>query len=158
LPDTKVDFNVVNPFIEGALETLQVQCSITAKAGEPFTRKNAKDLEVDIAAVIPFDSMAFKGSAAICFPEKVFLSIMGKMLKEECTQITSDLEDGAAELLNITFGHAKRVLNEKDYQVKKAIPTIVRGPSLAKRHQTRDAVLVIPFETDVGPFYIEIAT
>jgi chemotaxis protein CheX len=154
----KIDVNFINPFIEGAIETLKIQCSFTAKAAKPFLKGKGPDIKTDITAVIGLTSAAFNGSVAICFPQSIFLSIMEKMLGEKHSAITKELEDGASELLNIIFGQAKRVLNEKGYAIEKAIPTIIRGSDLSVKHLTPNATIVVPFETEAGIFHIEIAT
>lgn len=157
-PGGKIDVNFINPFIDGAIETLKVQCSFIAKAGKPFLKGPDLQSKIDIAAVIGLTSPNFKGSVAICFPQNVFLTIMEKMLGEKQTSITRELEDGASELLNIIFGQAKRVLNERGYQIEKAIPTIIRGQDLNVHHLTPKPTIVVPFSTDLGFFNIEIAS
>lgn len=154
----KVDVNFINPFIDGAIQTLKIQCSFAATAGKPFIKGKGPDIKTDIAGVIGLTSAAFNGSVAICFPQIVFLTMMERMLGEKYTAITKELEDGASELLNIIFGQAKKVLNEKGYAIEKAIPTIVRGSGIAVRHMTPSPTIVLPFETDVGIFHIEVAT
>lgn len=154
-----IDVKFINPFIEGALETLKTQCQTTCKPGKMFLRGagNEMRLHVEIAAIIGLTSKVFKGSISICFPRATFLKIMGRMLGEDYQEVTSDLEDGAGELLNIIFGHAKRVLNEKNYAIEKAIPSIARGTGLSVKHFTPKPTVVLPFSSDAGDFEIEVA-
>lgn len=153
-----LDVEFVSPFIQGTLETLKVQCSIEAKAGKPTARKSGeKGLRSDIAGVIGLTSASFKGSIAICFPAPVFLKAMSNMMGEPLTEINKDLEDGAGELLNIIFGFAKRILNEKGHSIEKAIPTVVRGTDLEIKHLVHGKTVVLPFSTETGEFWIEIA-
>ena len=155
--ESKIDVNFVNPFIQGAIQTLQLQCSFTAKPTRPFLKGAGPGIQTDIAAVIGLTSVGFQGSVAICFPKAIFLTVMERMLGEKYTEITTELEDGASELLNIIFGQAKRELNSKGYTIEKAIPTIVRGTNMAVRHLGPSPTVVVPFETEVGIFHIEIA-
>jgi chemotaxis protein CheX len=155
----KIDVSFLNPFINGTLKTLEVQCSIKATAKAPRLKiKDEPAVQFDIAAVIGITSPGFTGSIAICFPEKIFLVLMGNMLGETYTEITKDLEDGVAELLNIIFGQAKKELNENGHSIEKAIPTIIRGNGLSVKHLTPRPTILLPFETDKGNFHIEIAT
>jgi chemotaxis protein CheX len=112
----------------------------------------------DIAGVIGLTSEKFNGTIAICFPGSVFLTMMTNMLGETFTEITDDLSDGAAELLNIIYGQAKIVLNQQGYSIEKAIPTVVRGQNLQTRHITSNKVVVIPFVSETGEIHIEIST
>jgi chemotaxis protein CheX len=84
--------------------------------------------------------------------------MMERMLGEKYPEITQELEDGASELLNIIFGQAKKVLNERGYRIEKAIPTIIRGTDVAIRHHTASPTVVLPFDTDLGVFHIEVTT
>lgn len=150
------DMTIIKPFIEGTLQTLKVQCALNATHGKPYIKGSGPDVQSSIAAVLGLTSTAFRGSLSICFPEATFLAIMGRLLGETYTQITTDLEDGAGELLNIIFGFAKKVLNERSHTFEKAIPTVVRGEGLSVRHLTNQATLILPFESELGAFAIEI--
>jgi chemotaxis protein CheX len=152
----KLDITFVNPFVEGTIETLRVQCSSEAKQMKPFLRGNGPKLDCEIAAFVGITSSAFSGSMALCFTKSAFLGLMNSMMGENYTEITNDIQDGAAELCNIIFGQAKRVLNNQGHDVQLAIPSIMRGQNLEPIHLTRTSVIIIPFETINGPFQIEI--
>lgn len=150
----------IEPFINGTLETMKVQCQTEAVAGKLRMKKRPAeepDLFVDIAGVIGVTSDKFSGSISICFPQKTFLALMGRMLSEEFKEITSDLEDGAGELANIVYGTAKRILNNRGHVMQKALPSVVRGEKLQIRHLSSAPVMILPFTTEVGNFYVEIA-
>ncbi len=153
----KVDVTFIKPFVDGTKETLKTLCGFTATPGKPFLKKGSPPPDMDIAGMIGLTSASFCGSITIGFSEKAFLNIMSKMLGEEFKEITSDIEDGAAELLNIIFGHAKRVLNANGHTIEKAIPTIARGKPLTLTSLTRAEVVVLPFEMAEGQFFIEVA-
>jgi CheY-specific phosphatase CheX len=78
------------------------------------------------------------------------------MLGEKHSEITQELEDGAAELLNIIFGQAKVAMTELGYAVEKAIPTVIRGAGLTTKIVSAQPVIVLPFATASGVFEIEI--
>lgn len=155
----KIDVRLINPFIEGVMHVLKVQCSLECKPKAPVLRADfANPPRVDIAGIIGVTNPAFNGSIALCFSEKVFLGIMSNMLGETYEKITPDLTDGAGELLNIIFGHAKRVLSEAGTSLGMAIPTVVSGGDINVGHSNATQALVLPFESPLGDFYIEIGT
>ncbi len=152
-----IDVAFINPFLEGVLHVLKVQCSLDA-TGKPLALKDPNQRYTsDIAGVIGIVSKSFSGSVSICFPSATFLGIMSRMLGEEYTEITRDLEDGAGELLNMIFGHAKKVLNEKGYTLDKAIPTIVRGDNIEMRQISPGPTVILPFTSPVGDFRVEVS-
>jgi len=152
-----MDVAFFKPFVEGTLYTLKVQCSVEASAGKPFYKGQEEQKSVEIAGIIGLASKVFAGSIAICFPKNVFLMVMSRMMGEEYTEINDEVRDGASELLNIIYGQAKKVLNEKGYGIEKAIPTVINGNDLKTHYMTKDKVIVLPFTTDNGDFYIEIS-
>jgi CheY-specific phosphatase CheX len=80
------------------------------------------------------------------------------MLGEKYTELNDELQDGAAELLNMIFGHAKVILNKQGHTIQKAIPTVIRGGNLQTTHLGNSKVVVLPFSVgaEIGEFYIEI--
>lgn len=152
----KLDTEFLNPFIDGALKTLKVQCSLDAAPSKPSLKTPGQVCDIAIAGVIGLTSEHFTGTISIGFSQSLFLDLMSNMLGEKFTEITKDLEDGAGELLNIIFGQAKIVLNEKGYAIQKALPTVVRGEKLTVNHLTPAQVIIIPFTTSSGPMFIEV--
>jgi len=152
----KLDVDFIKTFAAAALETLKIQCSYEARAGKPFVKGNGQEVESSIAGIIGLTSKVFKGTIAIAFPEKTFLAIMSGMLGEPCDTMTPDLEDGAAELVNIVFGCAKKSLSEKGYTIERAVPTVVKGKNVEIRHMSSAPILIIPFESAAGGLQIEI--
>ena len=132
------------PFVEGTLETLRVQCSTEARPGKPFMQPAVTSPDPGIAAVIGVTGEGIRASVTLCFPEKLFLKLMSNMIGEECNEITQELEDGVAELLNIIFGSAKRQI---DGGIQMAIPTILRGSGIRAKALTDGKVVVLPFIT-----------
>ena len=156
----KLDAAFIQPFLDGTITTLKVQCQMDATMTKPYIKGAGEEKpgDVDIAGMLGITSDQFKGSMSLCFPEKTFLAIMGNMLGETYTAITPDVEDGAGELINIIFGYAKRVLNERGCTIQKALPSIVKGKSITVHHLSRGPIMILPFVTNNGPFHIEIAT
>ncbi|MBC7384839.1 MAG: chemotaxis protein CheX [Cryobacterium sp.] len=152
----KLDVNFINPFLEGTIEVLKIQASTAAKAGAPTTKDPKSSFGGDISGVIGLVSDSFTGSVVISFPAETFLKIMSKMLGEDFKELTPDLQDGAAELTNIIFGFAKRILNEKGYGIKMAIPSVITGKDHSIQNNSKGPRIVIPFESDAGNFGIEI--
>lgn len=152
-----LDVNFINPFLEATMKVLEVQTQTMCKPGG-VTRKVAGDprFVADISGVIGLVSDAFNGSVVISFPAKTFLAVMSRMMGEEMKEINKDIEDGAGELTNMIFGQAKLALNEKGYGINTAIPSVVKGQGHSVQGITSGPVVVVPFETDAGPFFIEI--
>jgi chemotaxis protein CheX len=153
-----MDVQFFKPFIDGTVNVLAVQCKMKATHGKPFIKGSQAQPPFEIAASIGLACSAFTGSITLCFPKDVYLLLMSNMLGENFTAITDELQDGAAELLNMIFGSAKVALNPKGYNIQMAIPSVIRGENLRTTHLTRKQVIVLPFITEKGELHIEIST
>lgn len=151
-----LDVNFINPFLTATIKVLETQASTKLKAGTPFKKEPKDKFMGDISGVIGLISEAFSGSVVISFPADTFLKIMSRMLGEEYTTVTKEITDGAGELTNIIFGQAKVLLNEQGFGIKTAIPSVITGQDHAILPMSSGPRMVVPFETDVGPFFIEI--
>lgn len=154
----EMDMEFLDPFLRAIKTTLEVQANTKVSLGSPYLKKRDECFHIDIAGVISLASKVYNGSIAVCFPGKVFLAVYSNMLGEKYTEITHEMEDGAGEILNMIFGVAKAELNDRaDYDIQRAIPAIVRGQQLHVHHLGRGVAVVIPCETEAGPFHVEMS-
>lgn len=153
-----LDVNFVNPFIKSTQITLQTQAGVEARIGKPFLKGAQQQTPTVVMGVLSLVSKVFQGSIALCFPATLFLVVCSKLFEEKQPTITGENAEVTGELLNLIFAQAKRMLNEKEgYQIQKAIPTVIHGSAIAIRHMSKDAAVVLPFDTDAGPLYLEIS-
>ncbi len=154
---SRLDAAFFKPFIDGTLNMMKVSCATQGSMLKPFLKGTSEQSPFDIAGVIGLTCEAFSGTITICFPDKVFLTLMSRMLGENFTEVTPDLQDGAAEFMNMIYGQAKVVLNQAGYKIEKAFPTVIRGKDLRTRHAGgHNKTVVLPVQSDAGNFYIEI--
>jgi len=153
----KIDVNFFKPFVKATQETFKVQCETEATPLKPYFKDVTQKSNIDIAGVIGLASPSFSGNISLCFSSSAFLGLMTNMLGEEYKEITPDLVDGAAELLNIIYGSAKTVIKEQGHDIDMAIPTVVMGKDLQTVHLSKGPTVVMPFETSAGQFSIEIS-
>ncbi len=155
----KIDLDIIKPFIDGTLKIFRDQCRFDAVAQAPYLKGTQTQNPFDIVAIIGMTSPSLKGSISLCFPKKIFLEVMNGMLNESFKEITRELEDGAAELLNIIYGDAKTFINSIDGQkIDMAIPTVVKGDGISSSYFSKGTVVVIPFVSKAGEFYLEFLT
>lgn len=151
-----LDLNFVNPFILASVEVLQVQASLKVEGGKPFLKGREPIPPVAIAGVIGLTSDQFKGAISLLFEESSYLKAINNMLGENFSEITAEIQDGAAELLNMIYGSAKTQLNSKGYTLSKAIPTVIRGKDISTTHMGGGPSIVVPLRSDSGLIFIEI--
>lgn len=156
-PKRTLDTEFINPFLHATIRVLKVQAQVDATAGQIYLKRSSESRIGFISGVIGIVSDQFQGSIIISFPEKTFLHVISSMLGETFHKIDKDIIDGAGELTNMIFGQAKIILNEKGYGIKTAIPSVVSGKDHSLSAMTKGPVVVVPFSTSAGDFFIEIS-
>jgi chemotaxis protein CheX len=131
-----------------------------ARPGKPFIKGTQVQPIFDIAGVLEPRNDYFRGQIALCFPGSLYVALLSNMLGEEPSTLpnplTDELQDGAAELLNIIFGHVRAALSEEGHRIESVRPRVLRGVEIQDTAADLE-VIVIPFETHAGKFQIEIA-
>lgn len=151
----KLDAEFLIPFINATINTMKVQASVETTSLPPAL-KETHPQNIDIIGVISLVSSIYEGSISLCFPKETFIALCNKLFGENHTEINSEIEDAAGELLNMIFGTAKAQLNAQfDYQILKALPAVISGQRL-KLKQSKGPTIVLPFSSPVGPFQLEI--
>jgi CheY-specific phosphatase CheX len=83
---------------------------------------------------------------------------MNRLTGGDFRELTPEIRDGVAELLNIVVGQAKNSLNLKGFQLQQAIPTLVQGGTLFSASSPATRSLIVPFSCDACDFFIELTT
>ncbi len=111
----------------------------------------------DISGIIGMAQEQTEGNLIVSFSREAIFSLMERIYGKKFTDIDSSVRQGVGELTNIIYSMIKKSLNDRGYQFRMAIPTIVlgRGHSIINLHQGK--TLVIPFVMQGSSFHVEIA-
>jgi len=150
-----LNMDFIQPFLLATKKTFETQIQTTIKPLTPSLKKGNMP-GVDIASVLTLVSNGMSGSFVLCFSEEVFLKVYGSMVGESFDKITPEIEDAASEIVNIIYGLAKVELNCRGYTFPKAFPTVLRGEKISIRQSGSRPAVIMPFETGLGQFHIEI--
>ncbi|WP_276669406.1 chemotaxis protein CheX [Thalassolituus oleivorans] len=148
-----VDF--INPFIETIDNILATMASMTCEHGKAYIKEGVGPLGV-VTGVIPMDGDSVHGSLAISFSAGAIVCISSNMLGEEIAEVDETCHDLTGELTNMLSGGARKLLWEKGYNFEMAKPSLIAGDKDIE-HSISAPVIVIPFTTKAGPFFIEVA-
>lgn len=149
-----MDTKAINPFIDATLRVLKTTCFTEAEKEEVYVRK-PNESAGDISALVAMNSTKFTGSMAVCFQKECYLSIVGRMLGEEYTELDEEIQDAIGELCNQIFGLTKLELNKVGNDIQPAIPSVVVGDNHTLKHMIPGVCLAVRFKTDVGFFVVE---
>ncbi len=154
---SKINVHLINPFIEATMHFMKEGANLNTQPQKPILKPAGEYNKFQIAGRMTVESDNFKGSIIIGFQrevfEKIYAAIMGHTQSE--IQNQAEVDQSAGEILNIILGRAKAALLEKNkIQFEQSIPEILIGDEY-KMHEELSAI-VIPFQSAVGAFYLEI--
>ncbi len=147
--------SLINPFLNSILNVLSTMAKLEATPGKMTLKKSDVALG-SVTGLIGMVGNKAKGTFAISFSDKVVLEITKRMLNEESTVIDDTVIDLVGELTNMVSGGAKRILSETGYKFNMAIPSVISGKDHYIIHKSKDPVVIVPFTTEAGDFFIEI--
>lgn len=148
--------NFINPFLSAVVNVLKTMAQLDARPAKP-TIKNDAVARGDVTGFIGMTCAKAKGSLAITFPRQVVFALGKNMLGETLTELDATATDIVGEITNMVTGGAKVALQDVGYEFDMAIPSVVSGRGHAVSHPHGSQVIMLPFDTDVGRFFVEFA-
>jgi chemotaxis protein CheX len=143
-------------FVKAVEETFDIVVEASARPvdvkGEPPTdRPRPKD----VSAVIGFTG-GYQGMVILSFPANVAAQIVERCIGEVIVE-EEEIADAVSEFLNMISGSAKRSLTADGRPVNMSLPTVVIGRNHRVFQSTNQPCMRIDFESDLGPFYIQMS-
>ena len=149
----KVDLEFINVFITSTKKIVSemAQLADLTHSAPMLMSKLTEPLNIAISSRILISSIHFKGSYYIAFPKETFLNFYEKVVMEKSTEINDGNKDFASELANIIYGQCKKRFSLEGYNLDMVIPSIHLGEI------KYPVVVLIPFESLIGKFYLAVA-
>jgi len=148
-----MDVRYINPFVESVKHLFKTMLSSDIIVNKPFL-KGADAPRCDITAIIGFSGDA-TGSAALCFTNAAAVSIASKFAMTELTVDDPDFADALGELANMVAGQAKAKIHDMDISI--SLPQVIAGSNQRILSSGNNPVLVLPCDSPLGRFTIEVA-
>ncbi len=98
----------------------------------------------------------YKAMLVISFPYETYFKIANAMLGETYTSYVPEIHDLGGEIVNMIMGNAKRALKSMNYSSNMAIPSMIEGKNHSIKYPAGTQVVLITFNSEIGPFYMEI--
>ena len=149
----KVEY--LNPFIFATRKVLSMMAFMESKPKKP-SLKTPGDLKAlgDISAVIPVSGEC-NGSIGISFTESCILQVAYQMFGEEYDVVNDEIVDMVGEIVNMVSGDARKELEKLGFNFQAGIPSMAHGKGHLLKHTVSDRIIIIPFQTKNGDFFIE---
>lgn len=148
-----IDLEFVNVFITSTKKVLTEMAQIKdLTSSPPVLMASLKEpLNIAISSKILISSTYFKGSYYIAFPKQTFLNFYEVAVMEKHDEITNENKDFASELANIIYGQCKKKFSDDGLNLEMVIPSLHMGEI------QYSVVIIIPFNSYLGKFYLAIA-
>ena len=131
---------------------IQLDSEVTFKPGVP-----SAEIDTAITSILSMASTKESGVLAFLFPKETYCAIFGKLVGETVAEISEENADGAAEILNIVYGAARKKINEAGHDFQPAIPTVVCGSDVHISHGLNSSFVALTCESDLGRFRVEFS-
>jgi len=145
----------INPFLEASKNVLETMAQVSVQPKPPYLK--TKQLSYgEVTGIIGIASETIKGVMVLSFSKECILQVVSNMLFEPIKKdIDHDVIDAVGELTNMICGSAKASLSKLGHHFELTTPTMVEGTGIEINHYTKAPIIVIPFETEPGPFVVE---
>lgn len=147
-----MDVRYVNAFIRSIRNTFETMCGLQVTVGEPQLKTSDKPA-ADVSSVIGFSGDA-AGSVVLHFRFDVASKIASAFAGAEITAEHPDFADAIGELANMVAGGAKSQFEGLNISI--SLPNVIVGKSHNVSVSKSSPRLVVPCETPVGVFSVEM--
>lgn len=143
----------ITPFLAASIEVLKTMTFTDARPGNPIKRPPEPASGI-VSAVIDLTGKT-NGSLSVTFTEPCILQVVNNMLGESYAEMNEQIRDAVGELVNMIAGAARKRLEENGVVLKAGLPRTIVGEGHTIDHMVQGTLIVIPFKTSAGIFYIE---
>ncbi len=151
--EARMDVRFVNPFVLAIANVFEKMVHTTVKVHKPVLKK-ADLISAEVSGIIGL-SGCVQGSVVLSFPRDVACRVASAFAGVELTPDSPDFADAIGELANMVAGNAKKDFGE--YRASISLPSVIIGPGHTVSQSKVWPYLVIPCETPLGSFNVEVA-
>ena len=146
----RVEF--INPFVSAVSKTFETMVNLKVTRSTPVLKENQKTL-YPISGIIGL-SGSIVGTVILTMSESLALKAASVMLMDDLKTVDTDVLDAIGELTNMVAGNAKSQLEE--YKLSLSLPNVIYGAGAEVYFPEHSQPITIPFDSEVGPFAIEV--
>ncbi len=158
-PDKEKVKEFLNTTLESVVSSMKVMLEAKIISSEVKTIDSTSHMpQIQIGAIAGIVSSYFNGNLVIGFSNEDFKAAMARFLQMEVKEITTEIRDGVAELLNVIIGQTKIILNDRGFDIQQVIPNVISGESINILPANKQKAILINYVCDFGKFCIILTT
>lgn len=151
-PQSAQTAEYVNPVISATKSVFEMMLGCTANR-TTLRLKAVNESNYEVSAVIGVSGRA-AGTIVVSLSKQAACAVLKRMLGQEATEVNRDVCDAVGELTNMIAGSAKAQLAK--YELSISLPNVVSGSEYQVFFPSNVQPFVIGFESEIGPFTIEV--
>ncbi|MFQ5489213.1 MAG: chemotaxis protein CheX [Phycisphaerae bacterium] len=148
-----MDVRYINPFIAAIKNVFSTMVNTQVAVGKPMLRPD-QIKSADVSGVIGL-SGDVTGAVVLSFPLDVACKVASKFAGVELHSDHPDFTDAIGELANMIAGNAKKDFTGLSVSI--SLPSVICGHGHVVTQSVAAPQLMIPCNTDIGSFYVEVA-
>ncbi len=148
-----MDVRFINAFMSSIQHVFKTMLDTQVSIGKPLL-KQADLVSAEVSGIIGL-SGEVQGSVVLSFGEEPASRIASAFAGAELTLESEDFADAIGELVNMVAGNAKKDFT--GYNTNLSLPSVVIGKGHKVSQSKAWPYLVIPCETPLGGFNVEVA-
>jgi chemotaxis protein CheX len=151
-----LDVAFVNPFLKAAIKEIESNTTVKVTAGKPQLKEPLEPARGDISGIVGLTGQK-KGSFALTFTRDFIVKVVSDMYKVEAKFEDLRVRNSVSSITGRIVAKAMERLAEKGHFFHPSLPTTIIGERHYLEHNTDGPCVVIPFESNAGPFFAEIS-
>ncbi len=158
--EEKIDWDLINAFIEATKEVLAMMVGIEVEKREVLLRDEKRQIFGDVSGVIGLTGITklnghINGSVALTLPMELAKKMIASMLAiDESKLQEDDIYDGVGELVNMISGDAK---SNYGSTFKISLPTVIKGHQHTVAGVSENKGVAVKFQAPDNVFYLQIS-
>jgi chemotaxis protein CheX len=147
-----MDVRYINAFVRSISNTYETMCQLPVSIGKPQIKAN-EGPGTDVSGVIGFSGDA-AGCVVLHFSFDVASKLATRFAGIDITPEHPDFADAIGELANMVAGGAKAQFDGLNISI--SLPNVIVGENHSVSASKVAPRIVIPCDTEVGQFHVEI--
>lgn len=115
-----------------------------------------QSITADVSGLVGLTQDHLEGNLVMAFPESSIYALLSRVYARDFHTIDRVVQEGAAELANMVYGHVKMAMNGRGHGLKMTLPTVVVGHQHSILSADSSRALIAAFEFDSNRFHVVI--
>ncbi len=151
--------NFTMPFVDAVVQALHLHYGTKASLQRPYLKseESRPEFESDLALYFHLKAAGISGHFSLLFPTQHFRPIIARVYGDNSSMGVTRQGAKVLDFTNHIFKSVQTACMDRGFQLEKSAPLFVMGKSVNVRPMAECETMILPFQTEFGPFQIELS-